>query len=76
MIDTGKHKEKRYNHSKEMESLDETWISKANAKQRRGRAGRVKSGNCYRLYTSFYHSKFEDFQLPEIMRIPLDARKN
>lgn len=48
----------QYDTEKGMGLLVETWVSKANAKQRRGRAGRVRSGHCYRLYT---RKKFESF---------------
>lgn len=50
----------------------EDWISQANSKQRRGRAGRVKPGTCFCLYT---HHRFEKlmrpFQAPEMLRMPL-----
>lgn len=50
----------------------EDWISQANARQRRGRAGRVKPGICFCLYT---HHRFEKlmrrFQVPEMLRTPL-----
>ncbi|KAG5525808.1 hypothetical protein RHGRI_032182 [Rhododendron griersonianum] len=51
VIDCGKHKENRYNPQKKLSSMVEDWISQANARQRRGRAGRVKPGNCFCLYT-------------------------
>lgn len=35
----------------------EDWISRANAKQRRGRAGRVKPGICFCLYTRYRFEK-------------------
>ncbi|VAH32463.1 unnamed protein product [Triticum turgidum subsp. durum] len=72
VVDTGKHKENRYNPQKKMSSIVEDWISRANAKQRRGRAGRVRPGLCFCLYT---HHRFEKlmrpFQVPEMLRMPL-----
>jgi hypothetical protein len=44
-----------------MSSIVEDWISRANAKQRRGRAGRVKPGLCFCLYT---RHRFENIMRP------------
>uniref|UniRef100_A0A672ZNG8 Putative ATP-dependent RNA helicase DHX57 n=1 Tax=Sphaeramia orbicularis TaxID=375764 RepID=A0A672ZNG8_9TELE len=73
VIDSGKMKEKRYDASKSMESLEDSWVSRANALQRKGRAGRVASGICFHLFTShcFQHQLAEQ-QLPEIQRVPLE----
>ncbi|XP_062225671.1 DExH-box ATP-dependent RNA helicase DExH7, chloroplastic isoform X2 [Phragmites australis] len=72
VVDTGKHKENRYNPRKKMSSIVEDWISRANAKQRRGRAGRVKPGLCFCLYTRHrFESVMRPFQVPEMLRMPL-----
>ncbi|KAJ0973246.1 hypothetical protein J5N97_021205 [Dioscorea zingiberensis] len=72
VVDTGKHKENRYNPQKKMTSMFEDWISQANAKQRRGRAGRVKPGVCFCLYTRHrFESLMRSFQVPEMSRMPL-----
>lgn len=42
----------RYDAARSMESLETVWVSKANALQRRGRAGRVMSGVCFHLFTN------------------------
>jgi pre-mRNA-splicing factor ATP-dependent RNA helicase DHX16 len=52
-----------------LETLAITPISKASAKQRAGRAGRVRPGKCFRLYTSSsYENELEDDNVPEIQR--------
>uniref|UniRef100_A0AAR2IMG4 Putative ATP-dependent RNA helicase DHX57 n=1 Tax=Pygocentrus nattereri TaxID=42514 RepID=A0AAR2IMG4_PYGNA len=73
VIDSGRMKEKRYDASRSMESLEDVWVSRANALQRKGRAGRVASGVCFHLFTShcFIHHLSQQ-QLPEIQRIPLE----
>uniref|UniRef100_A0A8C5T3U5 Putative ATP-dependent RNA helicase DHX57 n=1 Tax=Malurus cyaneus samueli TaxID=2593467 RepID=A0A8C5T3U5_9PASS len=73
VIDSGKMKEKRYDPSKGMESLEDTFVSKANALQRKGRAGRVASGVCFHLFSSHhYNHQLVKQQLPEIQRVPLE----
>lgn len=52
VIDTGKTKEMHYAPNQSIERLKNYWILKANALQRKGRAGRVMSGVCIHLYTS------------------------
>mmetsp|Transcript_6160 Transcript_6160/g.15691 ORF Transcript_6160/g.15691 Transcript_6160/m.15691 type:complete len:277 (-) Transcript_6160:659-1489(-) len=47
VVDTGKSKEKTYDAVNNLSCLLPTWVSKASAHQRRGRAGRVKAGVCY-----------------------------
>ncbi|KAM9845045.1 putative ATP-dependent RNA helicase DHX57 [Aulostomus maculatus] len=73
VIDCGKMKEKRYDAARSMESLEDSWVSRASSLQRKGRAGRVASGVCFHLFTShhFKHQLAEQ-QLPEIQRVPLE----
>ncbi|XP_059062693.1 putative ATP-dependent RNA helicase DHX57 [Achroia grisella] len=73
VIDCGRMKEKRFDSNRNMESLDLVWVSRANAKQRRGRAGRVMPGICVHLYTSHrYNYHILEQPVPEIHRIPLE----
>uniref|UniRef100_A0A8B9RK37 RNA helicase n=1 Tax=Astyanax mexicanus TaxID=7994 RepID=A0A8B9RK37_ASTMX len=73
VIDSGRMKEKRYDASRSMESLEDVWVSRANALQRKGRAGRVESGVCFHLFTSHrFNHHLSQQQLPEIQRVPLE----
>uniref|UniRef100_A0A8C9U5U1 RNA helicase n=1 Tax=Scleropages formosus TaxID=113540 RepID=A0A8C9U5U1_SCLFO len=72
VIDTGKTKENRYHESSQMSSLVETFVSKASALQRQGRAGRVRDGFCFRLYAKYRFEGFIDYSVPEILRVPLE----
>ena len=50
-----------------------SWCSRASARQRCGRAGRVRPGVCVRLYSrEHYDRRLADHQEPELMRVPLE----
>jgi ATP-dependent RNA helicase DHX29 len=74
VVDSGKVKERRYDAKRAMSLLVETWVSVASAKQRRGRAGRVRPGICYSLYPQYLISsgRMKAFQVPEVARVPLE----
>lgn len=73
VIDTGRVKETTFDPETRMIRLAETWASRSSCKQRRGRAGRVREGNCYKLFTKHAeaHRMLEN-TTPEIMRVPLE----
>ena len=72
VIDGGKVKETSYDAQNSMVKLEEVWASRAACKQRRGRAGRVRPGQCYKLYTRNIEAKMAERPEPEIRRIPLE----
>ena len=74
VVDTGLAKQRVYYQSSGMSTFEIDWVSKANADQRAGRAGRTGPGHCYRLYSSAVHGNhFPQFSPPEISRMPIDA---
>ncbi|WJX21302.1 RNA helicase [Trifolium repens] len=73
VLDCGKAKETSYDALNNTPCLLPTWISKASAHQRRGRAGRVQAGECYHLYPRCVYDAFAEYQLPEILRTPLQS---
>ncbi|KAF7808821.1 DExH-box ATP-dependent RNA helicase DExH5, mitochondrial isoform X1 [Senna tora] len=73
VLDCGKAKETSYDALNNTPCLLPTWISKVSAQQRRGRAGRVQPGECYHLYPRCVYEAFAEYQLPEILRTPLQS---
>ncbi|KAA8633948.1 hypothetical protein SMACR_07645 [Sordaria macrospora] len=72
VIDTGKHREMRFDERRQLSRLIDTFISRANAKQRRGRAGRVQEGLCFHMFTKHRHDNImSDQQTPEMLRLSL-----
>lgn len=75
VIDTGFVKVRAYNPKTGMEALVVTPISKASALQRAGRAGRVKPGKAFRLYTEETYKSLRDTSVPEIQRYKEEKKK-
>uniref|UniRef100_A0A0B6YIZ1 Helicase-associated domain-containing protein n=1 Tax=Arion vulgaris TaxID=1028688 RepID=A0A0B6YIZ1_9EUPU len=65
-------KQNRYMEVSQMSALEEVFISKASCKQRAGRAGRVRDGFCFRLYTQEQFKDLRAYTTPEILRVPLE----
>ena len=72
VIDLGRVKETSFDPQNNMIKLEEVWASRAACKQRRGRAGRVRAGNCYKLYTRNAEANMAERPAPEIRRVPLE----
>ncbi|KAM4696608.1 putative ATP-dependent RNA helicase DHX34 [Rhinophrynus dorsalis] len=73
VLDSGKVKEMSFDLKSKMQRLQEFWISRASAEQRKGRAGRTGPGVCYRLYAESDYDAFSPYPVPEIQRVALDA---
>ena len=68
VIDCGFVKLRAFNPVSGIETLTATPVSKASATQRAGRAGRIKPGKCFRLYTQDAFEVLPDVTVPEIQR--------
>ncbi|XP_077788581.1 putative ATP-dependent RNA helicase DHX34 [Podarcis muralis] len=73
VVDSGKVKELSYDPKAKLQRLQEFWISRASAEQRKGRAGRTGPGVCFRLYAESDYDAFAPYPVPEIQRVALDA---
>lgn len=73
VIDSGRFKEMSYDPATNVSCLQPEWVSKASALQRSGRAGRVREGVCFHLFSSLALAEFKDYQEAEMLRTPLES---
>lgn len=73
VIDTGFGKISRFDPRSGLTKLETVRVSKDSADQRAGRAGRLSSGVCYRMWTKATHERMAEHRIPEIMEADLAA---
>jgi len=74
VVDSGYCKQKNFNPKTGMEALLVTEVSRVQATQRAGRAGRTQNGKCFRLFSEeSYLSSFPKVTVPEILRSNLNS---
>ncbi|GIY91686.1 ATP-dependent RNA helicase DHX30 [Caerostris extrusa] len=73
VVNSGLHKGTSFDGTQGIASLGTQWITKANVRQRRGRAGRVQYGVCYNIFTRNILQYMDDYPLPELLRTPLES---
>ena len=71
VIDGGQMRVPRFDAQSGMTRLETVKVSKASADQRRGRAGRLGPGVCYRLWTRHTQQHLKDYASPEIAEADL-----
>ncbi|RNF20846.1 putative RNA helicase [Trypanosoma conorhini] len=71
VVDSGVVKAKYFSSKTGMELLSEVDVSRAQATQRTGRAGRMTAGKCFRLYTAQAFESLAENTVPEIQRSSL-----
>ena len=72
VIDLGMEKEMAFDDRLLVHKLQRKWISKASAKQRAGRTGRVCPGTVFRLYPESFYEIMAEFATSEVQRTPLE----
>jgi HrpA-like RNA helicase len=72
VIDTGRTKESRFDEKTQYNTLQDDFASQSSAMQRRGRAGRVRSGTCYCLLSRCSFESLPLHSQPELLRISLE----
>ncbi|MGC2140173.1 MAG: ATP-dependent helicase HrpB, partial [Methylovirgula sp.] len=73
VIDSGLARQPRYEPDRGLTRLETVRVSRAAADQRRGRAGRLEPGVCYRLWEEAGNGALEAFAPPEILSSDLSS---
>uniref|UniRef100_A0A3P8XX97 RNA helicase n=1 Tax=Esox lucius TaxID=8010 RepID=A0A3P8XX97_ESOLU len=74
IVDSGFVKQLNHNSRVGMDILEVVPISKSEAQQRAGRAGRTSAGKCFRIYNQeFWEKCMPDYTVPEIQRTSLTS---
>lgn len=71
VVDCGFSKRQRFDIRSGLSKLETLRITKDAADQRAGRAGRLSSGICYRLWSAATHSRLAGHRVPEILEADL-----
>lgn len=71
VADSGRGKELFWDPTSNTRSLQEVWVSKASAEQRKGRAGRTGPGHCFRFYSVETLEDMAPYADPEVLTSPL-----
>lgn len=71
VVDTGFGRTSAFDIRSGLSKLETTLISKDSADQRAGRAGRLSTGVCYRMWTMASHRNRKEHRLPEILEADL-----
>ncbi|PXX92608.1 ATP-dependent helicase HrpB [Marinobacter vulgaris] len=71
VIDSGQQRRALFDANSGMTRLVTGWVSKASAEQRKGRAGRIEPGVCYRLWSEAAQFGLAEFTPPEIQQADL-----
>lgn len=66
VVDAGQQRRARFDPNSGMTRLVTERVSKASAEQRRGRAGRLEPGRCFRLWSQAEHDRLQPQASPEI----------
>ncbi|KDE07309.1 hypothetical protein MVLG_02355 [Microbotryum lychnidis-dioicae p1A1 Lamole] len=74
VVDCGRVKENQFDPDTSVTKLVEAWTSKASSRQRRGRAGRTRPGQCFKLFSHYTEdTAMANYPTPEMVRIPLES---
>lgn len=71
VVDSGFGRSSKFDSKSGLSRLQTLRISKDSADQRAGRAGRLSSGVCYRLWTKTTHERLAEHRIPEILEADL-----